>query len=185
MSIGKRSKVDWSQHEHSCLPLGNDCVIDELSIPGKGAFKSVKFINSQGIMAVTGDYGVWVFNREFIPSSQEGEVIEHYWCEKAPSCHLYDFDPEATHALITEWKNELMEVSEGQLSDNDRKRIEYWDACDEIVDQDSPMYYQVRACDLKPSFLDYDEVPYQKSIKPWLLVVFDAWEEICRRMREG
>jgi hypothetical protein len=186
MAIGKRSGVDWSEHLVDVYTT-EDIAIHALVIPGRGAFKSVKFINSHGIMAVTGDYGHWIFSREFNPDDPnvDKEVCDRYWCEKASynsTQELYEFDPNATHEIIKEWKQEILDEAEGaELSERDKKRIEFWDACDELVDQDNALYYKVRACDLKPGFMDYDQVPYQKSIKPWLLIVFDAWEEICRQ----
>jgi len=188
MAIGKRSGIDWSQHKHSCLTLGEEGVIDKLSIPGGGDFKSVKFINTQGLMVVTGDYGHWVFSREFIPGKDDNEVCDRYWCEKASynsTQELYDFDPKATHEQIEEWKKELLEESEGELSKRDKEKIEFWEECDKLIDQDNEGYYKVRACDLKPYFMDYDQIPYQKTLKPWLAIVFDAWEEICRQIKEG
>jgi len=35
-----------------------------------------------------------------------------------------------------------------------------------------------------PSFFDSEGVPNVKKVKIWLQIVFDAFDEICRRMKE-
>ena len=36
----------------------------------------------------------------------------------------------------------------------------------------------------KPSFMDSDEIPFVEEVLPHLLAVFDAFEEICFRLKE-
>jgi hypothetical protein len=185
MAKGKRSGVDWSKHVVSTDPHGNTVVIHTLGIPGS-KMQEVVFINCQGVMTVTGDYGIWVFNREFMPSPKESEVIEHYWCEKATgntSQEIYEFDPEGTEALIDEWIVALKQESPEGHSGQENVLIDYLESCRSII-HDGDQYYRVRAHDLKPNSVDRDQVPYQSKIKTWLLIVFDAWEEICRQLRE-
>jgi hypothetical protein len=36
----------------------------------------------------------------------------------------------------------------------------------------------------KPGFIDHTEVPHCKKTKQWLRIVFDGFDEICRRLKE-
>jgi hypothetical protein len=79
--VGSRSKVDFSEHQVNEIHSDN-CKIWDLKKPGTNIYR-VRFINSSGIMAVTGDLGNWIFCREFHPSADNQEkVSDGYWCEK-------------------------------------------------------------------------------------------------------
>ena len=79
MNKKRVSSLDFSKHVVT-VEKQEGLLIHTLAIPGT-ITQSVKFINTQGIMAVTGDYGNWIFCREFHPSPT-GSVSDSYWCEK-------------------------------------------------------------------------------------------------------
>ena len=79
--------LDLSKHEFSYthIPktgcMRTDVDIYKFAKPGTYC-ESFTFINAEGIMTVTGDWGNWVFCREFIPSPA-GYASGSYWVEKA------------------------------------------------------------------------------------------------------
>lgn len=75
---GKRTNINWQDHNVKYSESDN-AKIWTIKKPDT-AWDSVIFINSCGIMAVTGDYGNWIFNREFHPEGDK--VSECYWLEK-------------------------------------------------------------------------------------------------------
>lgn len=34
----------------------------------------------------------------------------------------------------------------------------------------------------KPDFIDYEMIPHYKKVPTWLLIIFDAFDEICHRL---
>ena len=81
-----RTKIDFSKHKYSVSRPDDNVAIYQLKIPGT-RMHQFTFINACGILAVTGDYGNWIFCREFHPASK-GFVSDYYWLEKleAGSC---------------------------------------------------------------------------------------------------
>ena len=100
----KRTDIDFSKHEVIITKLDNvvePCVIHYLKLPDT-RMNSIKFINCGGVLSVTGDYGNWIFCREFHPSEKE-YVSGSYWEEKLriASCQdPYEYDEDATVAEI-------------------------------------------------------------------------------------
>jgi len=98
----RRTNIDFSKHV---------LTIDETTNAVIYGFKkpetyhgAIKFINTSGILAITGDYGNWIICREFHPSA-DGHVSDGYWCEKirlSSSQKVSDHDPKATEDLINE-----------------------------------------------------------------------------------
>lgn len=136
--------------------------------------QSIKFINVCGILAVTGDYGNWIFCREFHPSP-DGYVSSSYWVEKikiASTQKPLKFNPERTEEEINEM------LSEEDIDDEDKMYLE------SLLSylHDGEERYLVYAHDHLPSHRDHEFVPYVETLDEWLEVIFDAFDEICRRM---
>ena len=148
----------------------------ELKLP-ETLENSVKFINAGGIMAVTGDFGNWIFCREFHPSVQ-GYVSDDYWCEKlqiASRQNSYFFDTDKTRATL---KEKLQEFEDNDELDFEIE--EYIHTCINYADDE--IEYTYYANWNIPSDFDRDFVVFEKSISNWLLTIFDAFEEICSRL---
>ena len=79
MQSQKRSNCNFDTHE-LIITKNECCSVYQLKKP-KTILDSIKFINTNGILAVTGDYGNWIFCREFHPS-EDGFVSDGYWLEK-------------------------------------------------------------------------------------------------------
>jgi len=97
-----RTHFDFSKYELSVEKNGNT-TIHKFKVPNK-TLTAVTFINSCGIMAVTGAFGNWIFSREFIPK-KGFKVSDGYWCEKIEQSSFqtpYVFDKETVRQEIQE-----------------------------------------------------------------------------------
>jgi hypothetical protein len=169
-----RTNTDFSKHVLTITKRENT-LIHVLAKPDT-VMDSLTFINTNDIMAVTGDYGNWIFCREFHPSPS-GSVSDIYWVEKllsASSQDPYDFDGKIAKEEITE----LLKDPDQSLS---TKEKEWLNELSEATNG-SEFEYIAQAMDY-PSSFPTEMIPKGKVTKYWLLVVFDAFEEICQRMK--
>lgn len=168
---GKRTGIDFSKHE--VLITQNEFVnIWHLKKPNT-RHDSIQFINTNGIMAVTGDYGNWIFCREFHPDAKTG-VSEGYWKEKLhiSSCQK----PEDYHEEKT--RNRIAEMLLEDISDLDKTFL-----TDLLMYTENEIEYQYHAFLHLETHLDSESIPYVTETKYWLLAVFDGFDEICERYR--
>lgn len=182
----KRSSVDWSKHE---FKIWKDKRVTIFSLEQPHTTdRRVTFINHKyGVdsgLTVTGDYGNWVFCREFHPSS-DGYVSDDYWLEKLSigSCQKPgEYDSKKTVQRIKEfYKDRVSEKS--YYSKEDWFELKEW-VRSLLMYSDDEVEYTYYAYREKPDFIEYESVPFVKDIKIQLKIVFDAFEEMCRRMGE-
>lgn len=187
--IGKRSGIDWSRHEHKTvinrIPVdqgGKEFVsfrMDILKMPNT-ITNSVKFINTGGVMTVTGDFGNWVFCREFEPDGRAGAgASEGYWKEKLSigSCQVVEkYDSDATKAEI---KRRIRDAEKDGI---DKEEMEYLEELLNYVNDEIDYRYQ--AYHLLPGNLDYESIPIKKITHHWFIIILDAFDEICLRLKE-
>ena len=171
----KRTDIDFSKHEvlvKSC-ELG---MIHHLHIPNT-SYHNIRFINVGGVLSVTGDFGNWIFCREFHPSATE-YVSDGYWEEKlriSSTQSDVDFDSEGTRHEIQELIDSGDYSDEEQINSLREMKIaadvstggEYRDWVNENID-----------------FIDYEYIPYCTETKFWLKCIFDGFDEICNRLKE-
>lgn len=183
VKIENRTGIDFSDYE-VIVTEREGLLVHELKRNGYSKMYSIKFINTNDIMAVTGDYGNWIFCREFHPSA-DGGVSGGYWLEKlsiASTQEGREFDSEAT-------REEIQEGLDGGLAEYgyEGKELEeakeYYESLLEYVEE-SQWYYEAYAYQNMPSFFDSEDVPNAKKTKVWLQIIFDGFDEICRRMKE-
>ena len=128
-------------------------------------------------MAVTGDWGNWIFCREFHPAADE-RVSDHYWCEKlgiASTQESKNYSKEKTRAEIEE------RLKEEDLDPEDK------DFLTELLDvvDDEEEGYRRWAYENMPRDFDAESLPLCYENKFWLKAIFDAFDEICARMASG
>lgn len=182
--INNRTGIDFSNYDLKVIE-NNDLLVHELTKPGHSHMYKIKFINTNNVMVVTGDYGNWMFCREFHPSA-DGRVSDGYWHEKLGMYSTQDgreFDSEET-------KKEIQSGLDGGLEEYgyDGEKLEQMkEYYEELLDYVELSYweYEHYAYNNYPSFTDHECVPNIKRTKYWLKVVFDAFDEICRRMKEN
>lgn len=171
---GKRTGIEFGEHD---LIVTNQegLLVHYLKKPNTN-IDSIKFINTNGILAVTGDYSNWIFCREFHPTA-DGGVSEGYWKGKLKisSCQ----EPAKFDSVRTE------EAIKEMLADSDRD----WNEKDKtylnelLTKLDDELEYTYYAYREYPSNWDAECVPFVKSVDYHLLAIFDGFDEICRRMK--
>ena len=183
-NLGRRTDFDFSEHE-LLIKESDGLLVHTLKHKDYSKMYRFDFINTNGIMVVTGDYGNWMFCREFHPSP-DGVVSDYYWCEKikiASTQEPFEFDYEATEKEILEAINGGL-VEGGFEGDDLEIMTEYYESLLDKV-HEGEFYYEAYAYGEMPYLITSGCVPNNKKIKHWLLCVFDAFEEICSRLKEG
>jgi hypothetical protein len=175
----KRTNIDFSKHIYTKFS-DKYVTIYELKIPDT-IRNSIKFINTSGIMSVTGDFGNWIFCREFHPSADD-YVSGGYWDEKLvihseQTCS--EFDSDETIKLIEAFKENYIE----DYSEKYHEEISDWIESLEYSVYDE-IEYKYEACRNKPDVIDYEYVPYAKIRHKWLDCIYDGFDEICNRLFE-
>jgi hypothetical protein len=182
-NLGKRTDFDFSKHE-LIIEKSDGLLVHTLKHKEYSHWYKFNFINTNGIMVVTGDYGNWMFCREFHPSA-EGMVSDYYWCEKikiSSTQEPFEFDAESTKEEIDAYLNGGLEEYGYEGDDLETMREYYEELSDKVTEGE--FYYEAYAYGEMPYCMDTESVPNNKKIKHWLLCVFDAFEEICRRLKE-
>lgn len=185
--MNKRTDIDFGKHilyeTHYTNPItGHNLDVWELKIPGT-MWGRVIFINSCDTLTISGDYGRFSFSREFHPS-KDGRVSDEYWLERMRRGNhlIYDeYDSEATEKEIQKlidtglkeygYEGEKLEELKRQLTD----LLNYVD--DKIAYQ----YHAFRG-DID---LEYEMIPYCKQQNVQLDICFDAFDWICKMIREN
>ena len=177
----KRTNIDWSKHE-VIVTEQEELLVHDFKIPNSSTHR-VRFINTNGILAVNGDFGNWIFCREFHPSA-EGAVSDGYWIEKLRNSSCQEpskYDGEIT----TQRLKEAIADIDGELEDNPQdayylKKKEYYENLLQYTDD----YYEyIQEARDYPDGMDSEDIIVGKELNPWLVYVFDAFDEICLRLK--
>jgi hypothetical protein len=174
---GKRTEIEFDQHE-LIITQSEGLLVHYLKKPNE-IYDSVKFINTNGILAVTGDYSNWIFCREFHPTA-DGGVSDGYWHEKlriSSTQVATEFDSESTKKEI-----EKLLAEEEDLTDEEK---EYLSGCLDHADEGEFDYEYYAHRENCGRFEDHEYVPHEKKLNIQLQAVFDSFDEICRRMKSG
>lgn len=179
----KMSNWDFSQHTHTIEEFksekGNTIRIDHLR-KGNSNAGYVRFVNDDYGLSVYGDFGNWIFCRPFVPS-EEDYVCVHYWNEKLKIGSSQDhaqYDSEETEKEIKRLMSELEEEKEEYEDKRYNQLMEWYDSLLNCVSDELDYLYNAHR--ERPSFIDTENIPYEKKGSNQLLIVFDAFNEICR-----
>jgi hypothetical protein len=182
---GKRTGIDFSKHVLTEKHYGDgDVSIYTFKIPGT-VCHSVNFINACGVLTVNGDFGNWVFCREFHPSA-DGYVSDNYWVGKLKNSSSQKpghYDSETTEKELREEIKRLEEEKEDYSKENYEEYKDYLETC--LRDVDDELEYTYQAYRNQPGFMDYESVIFCKSLDEWLLIIFDAFDAICSLKKEA
>ena len=176
-----RTETDWSKHEVT-VERSENLIIHTLKEPNT-ILGMVKFINTCGRLMVVGDYGNYIFCRRFLPT-QDMTVSDSYWCEKLKINSMqdpYKFDNHATERMLQDGL-EFELNAEGFKGEELAQMEKYYNDLLNYVNYDEWEYVGHAYDTDKPLWLDTENVPFCRKIKYRLLIVFDAFEELCRRM---
>lgn len=177
----KRTKIDFSQHELS-ITKTEDVAIYKFKKPDT-IYCMLVFINAGGVLTVTGDFGNWVFCREFHPSADEDSgVSAGYWDEKLQISSVQKsdkYDVEETLKSIQEFKKDFFDYYGREMNEEE---IDWIEQLENNVDDE--FEYQYLAYREKPSSIDYESVPYGKKRHFWLDAVYDGFDAMCEVMKQ-
>lgn len=182
--MDKRTGVDFSEHVVIETHFKNDIHnidIWDLKLLDNTLYHRVTFINSCGNMMVKGDFGNWVFNREFHPS-KDGGVSSYYWDEKleiGSKQKSHKFDTDKTLKLINKFKDEFDEDYGREMDDEELEWVENLE--NSVYDEYEYIYTAYRE---NPPSVETEDVPFGEVRHFWLNVVYDAFDELCKRMTD-
>ena len=182
----KRTSWDFSNHTHRTesfkSPEGNVIRIDHLR-KGDSSIGYVRFVNDAYGLSVFGDFGNWIFCRPFIPSD-EGYVCDGYWNEKlsigSHQSHVR-YNSEETAKEIQSLINGGLEEQGYEGGDLEKTKGWLTDLL-EYTDDELEYTYQAYRGD-NPTQMDYENIPFAKQGSVQLEIVFDAFDEICNRLK--
>ncbi len=178
--VNRRTEIDFSKHELKITKL-EGVLIHEFKRPDTRNCMLV-FINSCGVMTVTGDFGNWVFCREFHPSANnESGVSGGYFDEKLEISSVQKsdkYDAEETSKRIDEFKKTFEESYGREMNEDEMDWIEQLE--NNVDDEHEYIYLAYRET---PKDIDYESVPFGKKRHFWLDAVYDGFDEICQVMK--
>ena len=182
-----RTGIDFSQHEHRIEIFKsdeNEIRIDHFQV-GNSNTKYIQFINTDRVLTVSGDYGNWVFCRPFVPG-ECGDVSDMYWIEKLKI--LSSQEPGKFSSEDTAEEIKLLIASGLEDYGYEGEELEsikewYTDLLSYVDDEHEYIFYAYRSYD-RPHNIDNESVPFCKELNNWLNIIFDAFDEICKRIRE-
>lgn len=175
---GKRTKhLDFKDHVLT-ITKSEGLLVYTLAVPNS-SIDSIKYINTNGIMAVTGDYSNWIFCREFHPGPDQ-YATDSYWKQKLKNSSCQEpakYDGERTHMAIQELLSEDDDLSAEDKEDL-KELMKYTD------DEFEYTYQAFRESGLSKRW-DLENIPFVKTVDYHFLAILDGFDEICRRLKEG
>lgn len=173
----KRTSIDFSQHEIK-ITKSEVVSIYELKKPGTRRNMLV-FINCSGVMTVTGDFGNWVFCREFHPGCDG--VSGDYWDEKlqinsVQKSSIYDSDE--TLSSIEHFMENFDDKYGREMNDEESDWIDELE--ENVNDEHGYIYVAYRK---NPYWIDRECVPFRKKRHAYLDAVYDGFDFICHVLK--
>ena len=176
----KRTTIDFSKHEY-IKREDKYTKIYELKLPDTITHRVV-FINSMNRLTVTGDFGNWVFCRQFLPNAK-GSSCHEYWAEKARINSVQDpyiFDINALNEEI-EYQMNALRGDEDFIDDDDyEEEMNFWKGMLDIDDE----YELISYIYSNEVGVEAECLPTGKKLHPWFEVILDAFDEMCKRERD-
>jgi hypothetical protein len=177
--MNKYPKIDFKNHELKITDCENITVYELKKLDT--IVCSFVFIVGHGIMSVTGDYGNWIFCREFHPSAGD-KVSRCYFDEKLEIMSQQKskaFNSEDTLKKIKNFKKEFVSIYDRPLNDDEKEWINELE--NSVYDQ---IEYENVAYRNTPPNIDYQDIPYSEVRHQRLEYVYDAFDEICSVMKK-
>ena len=180
MNENSRTDIDFSKHELKVTQY-EGVLIHEFKKPGT-RHDMLVFINTCGVMTVTGDWGNWVFCREFHPSTgKDSGASGSYWDEKLRTSseqESHKYDAEETFKLIKYFRKSFKYIFGRIMNDEELEWVNKLEYC-----SDNEYEYTYVAFREKPSSIDYEYVPFGKKRHFWLDAVYDGFDAICNLLK--
>lgn len=177
----KRTSIDFSRHELKITEL-EGVLIHAFKKPNTMDCMLV-FINTCGVMTVTGDFGNWVFCREFHPSANNNSGVSGgYMDEKLEISSVqksHKYDAEDTSKRINEFKETFADNYGREMNEDELDWVEQLE--NNVDDEHEYIYVAYRET---PKDIDYESVPFGKKRHFWLDAVYDGFDAICQVLKK-
>jgi hypothetical protein len=177
----KRTHIDFSKHELKVTKL-DGVLIHEFKIP-ETSNNMLVYINTCGVMTVTGDFGNWVFCREFHPSGNNTHGVSGgYMDEKLRIASVQrpdEYDADETLKLIQAYKDDFEDYHGREMNEEELEWVERLEA-----NVDDEFDYKHIAYRENPNTIDYEDVPFGTKRHFWLDAVYDGFDAICERLKQ-
>lgn len=174
----KRTNFDFSRHEVRVIMDADGVSIYEFKRPDS-INGQLKFISTQGVLTVTGDFGNWVFCREFRPT-KDAKVSGSYWDEKLEIHSVqksHKYSPDETQKEIERFKEEFEDYRGRGASEEELDWIESLESnVNDYYDYIHTAYRE------NPSSIDFEDVPFGGERHFWLNCVYDGFELMCEKL---
>lgn len=180
-TVKQKTKIDFSKHEVKTI-WENGILIHDFRDPST-PYCGLTFINTCGVMTVTGDFGNWVFSREFhpCPDFDNGNgVSRNYWDEKLESNSVQSamvFDTDATEKAIRRFRKEFKGIYDRKMTQEER------DWLDDLYNYTREEWrYIYHAYYFRPFSIDAEDVPIGKIRNKSLEAVYDGFNALSKAM---
>ena len=179
--MAKRTSIDFSNHK--LIIQENELVkIHWLKQPDT-IVNNIKFINCEGSLIVKGDFGNWIFCREFIPTATKEKISGSYWDEKLELYSTQKSDVWDENTIIEDIDRIILELAEMGYDENEiEEATEFFNSAKTCADNEIDFIAYCR--ENHPNFLDTEIIPDGKVRNNRLNIIYDAFEEICRRLAD-
>lgn len=181
---GTRTQKDFSKYNLLCIEEENRMVWkffkkDEEDNPlFQGSFN---FINTEGKLIITGDYGNWIFDRSFNPNV-ELSVSDGYWVKKLEQHSEQKGKVWCGDASLESIKSFLEQrLDWGTLNEEED---EWLKDLEQAAEENDELGYNYICYRQTPSSIEADEAPIGYKLNPHLAYCFDAFEAICKMLEE-
>jgi hypothetical protein len=182
----KRTRINFDKHIHTVDIFKNnewqEIQVDRFARPNSHTH-SMTFTNINWVMIVTWDWWRWSFCRNFYPQKW-GTVSDWYWFEKlinSSTQSVSHFSTEKVEKeinfLINEWLEEYYEWEDLQKAKERYKELLRY------TENETEYIYEAHYGYNRPDFIEHEEIPNWHEIDFWLEVIFDWFEEICKRLK--
>lgn len=182
----KYSEFDFSNHNLKVEEYEH-ITIHTLQLSETSSRLKVRFMNIPSHLIIDGDFGSWMFCRNFYPNGRYDDYCQpSYWMEKLRMDSSQDpakFDKDETEKELLEGINGGLEEY-GYEGDKLKEAIEFFDDLLQFY-LDDEIEYQYQAFRKLPYFMDCEQIPYVRTAPIQLLIVFDAFNEICNRLKQN
>lgn len=168
-----RTRIDFSNHQLEIVK--NEHVTIHTLHKENSSIYRVVFINCKGILSVTGDFGNWIFCREFHPLPN-AKVSDSYWNEKLRTHSEQTYSKFDTKATLEEIQNYRQDHEEYLTAKEEEwlENLEYH--------SDDELEYTHYAYIESHIDIDYEDIPFGKKQHASLNCVYDAFEAICEKL---
>lgn len=174
-----KTGIDFSKHEFTVQDLG-PIMVYKLKKPDT-IIHNLTFIVGLGVTTVTGDFGNWVFCREFHPVKND-YISRGYADEKLTILSVqkpYVFDTDTVLKEI----DELVEDWEYKFGrEPNEEDLEWIEALRENAHDELDYLYVAHR--EKIDDIEHEDVPDGEARHRWLEVVYDAFNEMCDRLKQ-